>query len=159
MAHQLPDSAVWLTPLGAALADAGRRTNTSTAGELTFDSGDATVHIGLVDSPDESLRLIRLDARFHVATTEPDPSDRDAALRRVQLRIPVGAILIDDNGVAVLRWTVPAPADRPLGERELIEAIRLFDDIQQRYGDYIERICTDETDLLTIDAVMDHFGD
>lgn len=161
------DADIWLAPLVGALDPEGYVATPSHGGtELTLQQHgidpadqDATLTVGFSDIGAETFHLVMLDAEYRFDASVPDARERDLALARVQARIPVGSLVVGDDGRIHLGWAVPAPSTLLLGQPELLEAIRYFDAVQQNYGDYIEKICEDDFDLSSIDALMDHFGD
>lgn len=119
----------------------------------------SVVIIGLNASPTEGLHLVALDAPYPFTIVGGRRDNVVEAIGIINNYLPAGVLVIDSDDVIHAVWTIPSDAAESLGTPSTVEAIAMFDQLQQHYGDYVEGACTGAIPANSLDDLIEAAGD
>lgn len=105
--------------------------------------------------PGESaLRLVRFDVAYPFRADEDTVDDVALALPTLTGELAVGGIVADADGSLHLRYTLAADAVSLIADEALVELVELIDFQQERFGDYLEGVCTGDVAVEVLPQVI-----
>ncbi len=126
--------------------------------ELDDDEGRArrlTIAMVPFGEPGESaLRMIRFDVTFPFTADDDTKDDVALAIPVISAELAIGGFAADADGSLHLRYTLAADAVSLVADEALVELVELLDFQQERFGDYLEGVCTGDVAVEVLPQVI-----